>query len=56
MPEHFCLDCQQARELTVHGRCATCNSEAVCLSDPPKYDGNYVESLIESVVKIQDKV
>jgi excisionase family DNA binding protein len=30
MPErHYCVNCQQVGELTLHGRCATCGSDSV---------------------------
>jgi hypothetical protein len=29
MLKFFCLNCHTIGELTVHGRCSTCNSEAV---------------------------
>jgi hypothetical protein len=25
----FCLDCQQVGDLTLHGKCSTCNSDSV---------------------------
>jgi excisionase family DNA binding protein len=29
LERHYCVNCQQTGELTLHGRCATCGSEAV---------------------------
>jgi hypothetical protein len=27
--QRYCMDCNELREMTIHGRCGTCNSSAL---------------------------
>ena len=40
--QFFCLSCRLTGELDLHGRCATCGSEAV--THPHRYQLNFSES------------
>jgi anaerobic ribonucleoside-triphosphate reductase len=54
MMRWYCLDCEQVGELTRHGVCATCGSQAVALAEslrPALQPVDWVERAIEDAAK-----